>query len=250
MAGVGRSRALLLVAAWSLTACTEQPVAPATPIRLEAAYQLLFNDSLVGNALFSLSIDSTGRYRIEAFTAPAGKIAGQAGNEVLELSTGTIDSASIRPQRFEHSVMQGDEYRQVRLEFDWEPGQLRVSNTDAVQALTLRPDTQDRLSYLVAASRLVGSEPGALQELPLATLEATEPVVLQVIGRRTIEVPYGTFEATGIRRVSLQGDAEREMWFADGLGPLPIRMLRRSDNNAIEMQLEALDRPTAQPVPD
>ena len=146
--------------------------------------------------------------------------------------------------------MQGAEFKQVRLDFDWEPRQLRVSNTQVVQTLELRPDTQDRLSYLIAAGRLTVAEPGALQEIPLATLEATEQVVLQVIGRETTQVPYGTFEATGIRRVSLEGDAGREMWFADGLGPLPIRIVRRSDNNTIEMRLESLDSGAAQPEPD
>jgi hypothetical protein len=246
---IGRRLLPILAGALALAACTERPE-PVPPEQIEAGYQLLFNDSLVGNALFSLSIDADGGYRIEAFTAPAGKIAGQVGNEVLELSTGTLDSETVRPQRFEHSVMQDDALTRVRLEFDWEARQLRVSNATAVQTLALLPQTLDRLSYLVAAGRLVDAEPGALQELRLATLEATEQVVLQVIGRKSTTVPYGTFEATGIRRAALEGDTEREIWFADGLGPLPIRLMRRSDGNAIEMQLESLSRSAGQPVPD
>jgi hypothetical protein len=209
-------------------------------VQIDAAYRLLFNDSLVGNALFVLTIDADRRYRLEAFTTPAGKISGQDGHEVLEVSSGEFAPDGIRPLAFEHSVLQAGSFTQVTLAFDRERRLLRVDNADATQTLALLPNTQDRLSYLLAAGRLAAQPAGTLHEIHLASLEATEQAVLQVIGDAEIEVPYGRFAATGIRRVSLDDEEQRELWFADAAGPLPLRVLRRNDGNAIEMQLESL----------
>jgi hypothetical protein len=244
------ARWLLLLVAALIVGCTEQQ-ARIEPLQIDAGYQLRFNDSLVGHALFVLAIDATGGYRLEAFTTPAGKItgqAGQSGQEILEVSVGTLDAERIRPRRFEHSVLLDVGLKRVAFEFDWDAKTQHVSNDEVQQTLALLPGTHDRLSYLLAAGRLAQSESGQLHEIRLASLEATEQVVLQVIGRREVTVPLDTFGATGIRRVSVDGSEEREMWYAADTGPLPLRVLRRSDGNTIEMQLESLTRRGGQPV--
>ena len=38
--------------------CSEQAARPVSPLAIEADYQLLYNDTLVGNALFTLAIDT------------------------------------------------------------------------------------------------------------------------------------------------------------------------------------------------
>jgi hypothetical protein len=236
-------------AALAAVGCSEQH-ARIEPLQIDAGYQLRFNDSLVGHALFVLVIDAAGGYRLEAFTTPAGKITGQDGQEILEVSEGTLDAERIRPQRFEHSVLLDDGLKRVGFEFDWQAKTQHVSNDEVQQTLALLPGTHDRLSYLLAAGRLAQSESGQLHEIRLASLEATEQVVLQVIGRTEVTVPLDTFDATGIRRVSVDGSEEREMWFAADAGPLPLRVLRRSDGNTIDMRLESLTRRDAQPVPE
>lgn len=240
--------ALGLLALW-LSGCSDAP-APVEPLQLEAGYRLLFNDELVGNALFALAIDDAGRYRLEAFTTPAGQIAEQTGHEVLEISEGTIDTETIRPSRFEHSVMQGDTVERVELRFDWDRRSLRVRSGEQEQTLGLLPQTQDRLSYLLAAGRLTRAGKEARRVIRLASLEATEEAVLEVIGDEVVTVPYGEFAATGVRRTSGDAADQRELWFAQGVGPLPLRVLRRSDGNKIEMQLESLVAQRRQRVPE
>ena len=74
----------LLLSVW-LGGCADKPK-PVQPMQLDAVYRLLFNDTLVGNALFALSINADGTYRIEAFTTPAGEMVTQGGHEILEIS--------------------------------------------------------------------------------------------------------------------------------------------------------------------
>ena len=45
-----------------------------TPLSLEARYRLMYNDTLVGTALFTLEIGADGAYRLDAFTVPAGQM--------------------------------------------------------------------------------------------------------------------------------------------------------------------------------
>jgi hypothetical protein len=236
----------LLLSAW-LGGCTDKPE-PVQPLHIDAVYQLLFNESLVGNALFALSINADGTYRIEAFTTPAGQMATPGGHEVLEVSAGELDMTQIRPASFEHSVMQGDTFERVNLEFDWAGKKLRIENGDVQQTLGLLPDTHDRLSYLLAAGRLVNLQKDAISPIRLAALDATEEAVLQVIGDSAITVPYGDYTATGIRRVTIDDHDQRELWFSNEVGPLPLKVLRRADGNSIEMQLVSLTPAAAQPV--
>lgn len=232
-----------------LSGCTEEPI-PIDPLQLDAGYQLLFNGKLVGNALFVLAIDQSGRYRLEAFTTPAGQIAEQSSHEVLEISEGMLDAKHIRPSRFAHSIMQGEAFERVQLVFDWNRQLLRVRSGEHEQTLGLLPQTHDRLSYLLAAGRLAGAEKDSAHQIRLASLEATEEAVLQVIGDDVVTVPYGEFPATGIRRVSVVEADQRELWFAEDVGPLPLRVLRYADGNAIEMQLDSLVMQQPQPVPE
>lgn len=242
---------ILLGLAWGVTTggCGEQP-APVEPVQLDAVYRLLFNDVLVGNALFALSIDAEGTYRLEAFTTPAGQMAAQGGHEILEVSEGRLDGTQIRPASFEHSVMQEGEFTRVRLLFDWSAKTLRVDDGDIKQTLGLLPQTHDRLSYLLAASRLITMDRDAIHAIRLASLEATEEAVLQVIGQASVSVPLGSYAATGIRRVTMEKSDQRELWFADAVGPLPLRVLRRADGNTIEMQLVSLTKRSTQPLPE
>lgn len=242
--------ALLVAVVAALAACSEPVSERFEPRQLDAVYRLLFNDDLVGHALFSLRIDRDGHYRIEAFTTPAGKIAEQPINEVLEVSEGTVDGAGVYPSYFDHSVLLGDGYRHVRIDFDWETKALEVSHGDARQTLALLGGTQDRLSYLLAGAQLSRGASGDSQTIRLASLEATEPAELKVIGHQTVSVPHGTFEATGIQRLSDEHQERREIWYAAESEPLPLQLLRQHDGNTIQMQLESLTAVDVQPVPD
>jgi hypothetical protein len=239
--------AMLVLAGCSQTS-VEPPFESMAPRQVDAVYALMFNDSLVGQALFSLDLQQDGKYRIEAFTTPAGKIATQAINEVLEVSEGRFEGAEILPDRFEHSVLLGEGYRHVRIDFDWDRPALDVSHGDAHQTLALLPGTQDRLSYLLAAAQLSRGEDDVRQSIRLASLEATEPAELELIGQQSVAVPFGTFDAVGVRRVSPENEERREIWYSTDTDPLPLKVLRQHDGNTIQMQLESFS--VAQPVPD
>jgi len=212
-----------------------------TPLEIEASYRLLFNEQLVGIALFELEIAEDGNYRIDAFTTPAGQMEDQSDDEVLESSLGKLEAGAIRPVLFQHSVMRGGLFEVVSLAFDWKAHRLHVEGEDARRDVVLLPGTHDRLSYLLEAHRLAAAGEGASQ-IQIASPDATEETVLEVVGKGPLEVPSGRYEALSIRRLTPDDGESRQMWFDTRLGPLPLRVLHEHGGNTVDMRLEQISR--------
>ncbi len=237
---------LLALPAIVLTACDPAPPEQLEPLTVEAGYRLLFNDLLVGNALFVLDLGSDGSYSIDALTLPAGQMRQTETHQVLEHSRGTIDSVGVRPERFEHSVMLGQEVQLASLRFDWQQPLLRHLDKEGERTRALTPGTQDRLSYLLAAWQLAVRGEGRL-ELDIASVEATEHTQLRVVGAETIDTPLGQYEALAVQRVTTQANRVRALWFSRELGPLPLRVVHGWAGSTVDMQLESLSRSPRRP---
>jgi hypothetical protein len=229
-----------------LAACDTTRDTPEPPTGIEAGYRLLFNDVLVGRALFALQIGPDGAYRIDAFTVPAGQMERAAGHEVLETSEGTLTADAIRPRAFVHSVKEGKDIEVLRLHFDWERQVLHLHGKDGERALGLVPATHDRLSYLLAARRLALQGEGAAQ-IRIADPEAVADAGLAVIGHGPVEVPLGHYQGVGVRRTSPDDEDSRLLWFDPALAPLPLRIVHERDGSTVDMQLERLNRPPNDP---
>jgi len=238
-------RAGLVSLALLLAACGPAPRALPEPTTVEAAYRLLFNDVLVGNALFVLQIGADGTYTIDAFTTPAGQMQQTSVHEVLENSRGRIDSQGVRPLSFERSVMLGQDVTLDRLSFDWDKRRLRHTGEKA-RIGALVPGTQDRLSYLLAAWRLATGDEAAT-EIQIASVEATEKTRLEVVGKETIEIPLGRYETVAVRRSTPQPNQIRALWFETDLSPLPLRVVHGWAGSTVDMQLESLSRDSNRP---
>ena len=234
-------RAGLVLLALVLAACGPTPRELPEPVAVEATYRLLFNDVLVGHALFVLSISPHGAYSIDAFTTPAGQMRQASVHEVLENSRGKIDSRGVRPERFDRSVMLDQEVTLQRLAFDWEQRRLRFTAGKEARVDALAPGTQDRLSYLLAAWRLVTGDESARQ-IQIASIEEIEQTRLEVIGKETIEIPLGRYETVAVRRSTPQPNQVRAIWFKTDLSPLPLRVVHGWAGSTVDMQLESLSR--------
>ena len=231
----------MLSTALFLAACDTAREAREAPVSIEAAYRLMFNDLLVGQALFALRIGADGSYRLDAFTVPAGQMQSAAGHEVLETSEGTLSPDAVRPLRFDHSVVEDGRIELVRLLFDWERYTLRLRGRQDDRDIGLLPGTHDRLSYLLAARRLAARGEG-VQQIRVASAEDSEDAVLEVSGHDAIEVPLGHYQAVAVTRSGPDPHDRRTLWFDTGFAPLPLRVVHAHDGNTVDMQLERLNR--------
>lgn len=233
---------LVLLTTLLLTAACESTRDPlAEPMQVEADYRLLFNDLLVGHALFVLQIEPDRRYRFEAFTVPAGQMERAEGHEILEVSQGVIDAGAVRPLRFDHSVMRDGQIELLQLLFDWDRQRLALQGSSGSREISLSPGTHDRLSYLLAARRLAAAGEGTLP-IRIASHENSEQAVLQVIGPTPIAVPLGHYQAVGVERTGPDAQERRQLWFDPKFVPLPLRVVHLRDGSTVEMQLEGISR--------
>ncbi len=234
-------RCALLCAVLLAAACESPRDAVEGPVAVDARYRLLFNGVWVGNTLFELEIGADHHYQLEAFTVPAGKMQRAAGHEVLERSEGVMDADTIRPLRFDHSVREAEQIELVKLLFDWGDRRLRLVREDGAQETALPPATHDRLSYLLAARRLAAAGRGTL-EIQVASPEASEEAVLEVVGPAPLEVPFGHYQAVEVSRITPDTDESRRLWFDPGFAPLPLRIVHLHDGSTVDMQLEGFSR--------
>ena len=225
-----------------LYACTPGADRGIPALSVEAGYRLMFNDMLVGHSLFVLQIDADGSYRLDAFTTPAGEMKKEDGDEVLESTRGTIDGDEVYPRQFENSVMTGGEIRFDRLVFDREKRLQHRSGSQGEHTGALLPGTQDRLSYILKAWLLARDGEGSAQ-VQIVSADASDTTRLRVVGKETLDVPYGSFETVAVRRLTTEPNVVRALWFDPGLGPLPLRVVHGWAGNTVDMQLESLRPP-------
>jgi hypothetical protein len=224
----------------SLIGCTADIEESPSPLSVEASYRLHFDGELVGHALFTLRTDIDGQYRIEAFTVPAGKMQRAADHEVLEVSEGRIENRHVRPSYFEHSVLDSSGIGSIRMQFDWPGGQLRLTSPDGERLLTLLPNTQDRLSYLLVA-RLLALGNDDASDLPIAAPQATEENRIQRRGETALELPGGRYDAIEIERITPAAEERRSLWFSETVCALPLRVEHQTEKHLVDMVLERCD---------
>jgi hypothetical protein len=221
----------------SLLGCTHDTERALEPLSVEASYQLHFDGQLVGHALFILRTNAAGDYRIEAFTVPAGKMQRAADHEVLEVSEGSIDLQQVRPSYFEHSVLNSTGVGAIRMHFDWTGAQLRLTAAGHERSITLLPNTQDRLSYLLAARQMVLGDAES-RILPIATPEVTDENRLRRLGEAEVELPGGRYNAIEIERITPAAGERRSLWYREAVCPLPLRIEHQTDRHIVDMVLE------------
>ena len=220
-----------------LSGCTNDLDDSLAPLSVDASYQLHFDGALVGHAFFTLRTDVDGSYRIEAFTVPAGQMQRAVDHEVLEVSEGRIDSGQVRPNYFEHSVLNSSTIGAVRMQFDWPGSQLQLSGPDGEKRIALLPDTQDRLSYLLVARQLALGTADA-RNLSIASPQVTDENHLRRIGRTELELPGGRYDAIEIQRLTPSADERRSLWFSEARCALPLRVEHQTEKHLVDMVLE------------
>ena len=234
---------LAVLAAWLLAGCERVSQLGEKPLAAEASYSLLFNDEVVGEALFSLEIGADGSYRLQALTVPAGRMARAEAHEILETSAGVLQEGTARPASFDYSALDGEKVSQIGLRFDWERRRLVLQADSGERSMPLGPGVQDRLSYLLEAHRLAFLGKGQ-QALQIAGPDGAAAVRLQPIGRQVLATAAGPVEALGVLRAPIGDDQDpvREIWFDAAGGILPLRVAHGAEGARVTMQLQLFTR--------
>jgi len=206
---------LLFLIGLSLASC----VAAAPAKKVEIAYELGYNGSAIGELVERLEHDGKS-YRLSAQLKGKGLLASRG--EAARSSRGSIAAEGLRPVEFEDKPAGRDA---SRAKLDWDAKTLTLQAKEgASETKPLPPDIQDRLSFPYSfAFRKLGSGP-----LPVSVTDGkgVSTSVYEPAGRETLQTPAGEFATLKFaRRKNNPDDRASEIWLAEELGFLPVRIL-------------------------
>lgn len=142
------------------------------------------------------------------------------------VSRGSFTAGALRPREFFDERSGRDT---ARAWFDWKTHQVTMQYKGERKTEPMFPDTQDRLSFLVALSLL----PGKAQSTSYHVVDGRglSHHKYQVLGRERLKTPAGEFETVKVARLS-EGERKEtaELWLATEIGYLPVRLLVIQDD--------------------
>lgn len=156
--------------------------------------------------------------------------------DVIESSTFVTDSDGVRPLRYASEDRISKEDKFMEFDFDWDRKQVTGSINDEEVQLPLDGLIHDRVSiqYELMLNLLNGT-----QNDEYLLLDDFESKLLSVsnIGSKTIEVPFGKFEAIGIqhRKKKSKSDRVTTLWCVAELDYLPV-MIEQHRNGKLRVR--------------
>ena len=185
------------------------------PARLEITYDILRADSRIAEISAHLERNGDG-YRITERWHGKGIFA--LLGKATRISEGSLTAKGPRPREFTDERSGRDT---ARAWFDWAANTLTLRYKGRTRTEPIPPNAQDRLSFVLAFSHA----PAGTKSMPLALVDGkgVSYHVYQFGGRERVSTGAGDFDALKIWR---DKDGEHtEIWLADSLGGLPVRML-------------------------
>jgi hypothetical protein len=155
------------------------------------------------------SIEATGMSRIIAH------------GSIRENSIISLSEAGLRPQRFRSTDTLTKDAQDVDLTFDWAQGSVGGLIGGAEFEADLADNTHDRVSlqYGLMQDLLSGIE---RDEYALQDAERLKLLSITNVGKKTVTVPFGTFEAIGIQHRAENSSRTTTLWCVEELGFLPV----------------------------
>lgn len=156
--------------------------------------------------------------------------------EAHQRSVGVIRAAGIVPASF---VQRTSRRPPRRVTFDWSAQ--RVSFSDNGESSPTRPQMQDRLSLMLQLAWRHRHEPRAREiKMPVAGLRHESDYLFAKKGLETVTVPGGRYETVKFERRKDDGDDTLEVWLAERLCWLPVRLRFTDDKGTVvDQQLRA-----------
>ena len=200
---------LISAAAWARAAW------PAPPERLEIAYDITRNGTLIAEALYVLEHDRR-TYRITETAKGRGVLA--LLGTTRRTSRGTVSAEGLRPLEF---TDERTGRNTARASFDWRMNTVTLQYKGEPRTEPLPAHAHDRLAFVFDFA----FAPPRRQEVAFDLFDGRglSRQVYTSDGRERIKTAVGDFEA--LRFIKGKDEARTEIWLASELSYLPLRIL-------------------------
>ena len=177
--------------------------------------------SVLGGHLHTTLAETETGYRAESSIQATGMSRLIARGAIRESSVFHISDAGIRPERFVSSDTLSKGGQEVDLSFDWISSSANGFIDSTAFSTEFDDVTHDRVSlqYGLMHDLLNGIEKN---QYYLQDAEKFKPLSITNVGRKSVKVPFGRFEAVGIQHQALNSSRVTTLWCVEELDYLPV----------------------------
>lgn len=207
---------VLLVGAllWPGLSAAEPSLTPHT-----AEYKIKM--SVVGGKLNTELRATSDGYTATHVVKPTGMSRMFANGTITEASGFSLATDGVRPDKYWSSDSLSRDKSSVAIQFDWETGEASGTVNDEEILSTLDAIAYDRVSIQYELMYdLLNGEPS--KQYTLFDIDKLKTINVRNIGRKTVKVPAGKFEAVGIQHQAENSKRITTLWCVEELGYLPV----------------------------
>jgi len=210
-----RFAALLMgVLLLSAIAGAETPLVPHT-----AEYRIKIN--VLGGKLRTELKSDGDAYIATHIVKPTGISRILANGAITESSSFSTAADGIRPDKYWSVNSLSRDKPRVEIEFDWDAGEARGTVNEQAVSSTIDALAHDRISIQYELMYdLLNGEPN--KQYTLFDVDGLKTINVRNIGRKTVKVRAGQFEAVGIEHQAENSKRVTTLWCVEELGYLPV----------------------------
>jgi len=188
------------------------------PAHVEIAYEVLHDGSGIADIVSRLSHDDK---HYEVSETWRGRGIYYLLGEARRTSRGEVTPDGLRPVEFTDKRPHREATRAV---FDWGAGKLTLYHKGETSTRPIPEHAHDRLtSFFGAAFSALGAQPITQN---VTDGRGVSKYVYLNAGHERVTTPAGEFDAVKlVKQKDSPDDREAEIWLADSLGGLPVRVL-------------------------
>ena len=192
--------------------------------------------SVLGGRLETELLETDSGYRGRSLIEATGMSSIVVRGEIAESSEFDVSSDGLRPRRFVSDDSLTNDKEQVDLAFNWDAGMITGTINGEPFHADLEGLVHDRVSLQYGLMHdLVSGEHRS--DYLLQDAEELKPLSITNLGGKSVEVPYGRFEAIGIQHQRDGSSRVTTLWCAEALGYLPVVIEQRRKG---KLQLRAV----------
>ena len=195
----------------------------ALPRRGRIAYTLYYGEDKfsVGRTIQTWEIEDGG-YKLASFSETTGLLELFGAQRLNYLSQGSITRSGLRPETFLMSRTRRGRTEEARARFDWNAGTIDFGKTRERRSAALPDNAQDLVSFVYQLA-MSPPAPGRIR-LPITNGSKFETYEVEVAAEEEIATPLGTLRALPIRQLRRPDDESIDIWLATEYRYLPVKI--------------------------
>ena len=217
----GRSVTRIVAALWVLALASPLLADNSGIVLTPHSAEYRIKISVLGGKLRTSLLALDTGYRAESSIQATGMSRLIARGAIRESSVFHVSDEGIRPERFVSSDTLSKGGQEVDLSFDWSSSSASglIDGMDFTTEFDSIAHDRVSLQYGLMHDLLNGVEKS---NYFLQDAEKFKPLSITNVGRKTVKVPFGKFEAVGIQHQAVNSSRVTTLWCVEELDYLPV----------------------------